>query len=126
MSERTKAHVEEAGRVVLTDDERQSLRNTKSIFLVTVFLIVIVVVAYGLGGWFDEVCGNDSCGSFFFQSAFWNFWLMWLGGLTETMLDPALKTPKDKAITCAKTTSAAFWGMFWWFFLWIASSGKMS
>jgi hypothetical protein len=58
MSERTKAHVEEAGRVVLTDDERQSLRNTKSIFLVTVFLIVIVVVAYGLGGWFDEVCGR--------------------------------------------------------------------
>ena len=50
---------------------------------------------------------------------------MGLGGIVEALLDPASAGPQQRAIACAKAASAAFWGMFWWFFLWIASSGKM-
>ena len=56
LSERTKVRVEEAGRVVLTEDERTSLQNTKTVFLVIVFTNLIVVVSYGLGGWHEQHC----------------------------------------------------------------------
>ena len=56
---------------------------------------------------------------------FWCFYFMGLGGVVEALLDPASTGPQQRAIACAKAASAAFWGMFWWFFLWIVSSGKM-
>ena len=49
---------------------------------------------------------------------------MWVGSLAETLLDPAVTTPRDNAIGCGKATSAAWWGFFWWFFLYIMSIGK--
>ena len=67
LSERTKVRVEEAGRVVLTEDERTSLQNTKTVFLVIVFTNLIVVVSYGLGGWHEQHCeGRETaeCGFF--------------------------------------------------------------
>ena len=49
---------------------------------------------------------------------------MWVSSLAETLLDPEVKTPQDKAIGCGKATSAAWWGFFWWLFLYIMSTGK--
>lgn len=130
LGERTKVRVEENGRVVLTETERKSLRNTKLIFLVTVVTLILRVVSHGLSGEWNDACGNVGFAGtglchFMLSPFFWIFQYFWAAGIIEVLLDGAtVGKPKEKAIDCAKVTCAAFWGQILWFFLWIVSSGK--
>eukprot|EP01052_Picozoa_sp_SAG31_P045790 SAG31_NODE_8509_length_1439_cov_1.197015_2_plen_228_part_00 len=89
LGEKTKARMEAAGRVVLTDQENENLLRLKvvHIFLVVISCLVTVMLA---GSSVDHrlVPGVELLGSpaaLFFISLFFMFWVFWIGGILEAV-----------------------------------------
>lgn len=89
LGEKTKARMEAAGRVVLTDKENDNLLRLKvtHIVLVVVSCLVTVMLA---GSSVDHrlVPGVEFLGSpaaLFFISIFFMFWVFWVGGMLEAL-----------------------------------------